>query len=104
LAPHGTADCPVCYRRRDRDRLCPAVLPCRRRIWWQRGAGRRLIRVCWALALARGTGDHELIRETLNGLAAIAHQTGDVDQAGTLVTTAAALCDQVVALLRTPHC
>ena len=47
----------------------------------------------WALAVARRTGDREFIRETLNGLAAIAHQTGDVDRAATLAAAAKALYD-----------
>jgi hypothetical protein len=49
--------------------------------------------LCWALAVASRTGDRELIRETLNGLAAIANETGDADRAATLAAAAEALYD-----------
>jgi predicted ATPase/DNA-binding SARP family transcriptional activator len=47
----------------------------------------------WALAVASRTGDREFIRETLNGLAVIACQAGDADQAATLAAAAEALYD-----------
>jgi hypothetical protein len=49
--------------------------------------------LCWALAVASRTGDRDFIRETLNGLAAIASQTGDVDLAATFAAAAEALYD-----------
>ena len=47
----------------------------------------------WALTVTSRTGDRELIRETLNGLAAIANETGDPDRAATLAAAAEALYD-----------
>jgi predicted ATPase/DNA-binding SARP family transcriptional activator len=46
-----------------------------------------------ALAVANRTGDREFMRETLNGLAAIAHETGDRDRAATLAAAAEGLYD-----------
>jgi hypothetical protein len=46
-----------------------------------------------ALAVASRTGDREFMRETLNGLAAIAHDSGDSDRAATLAAAAEALYD-----------
>ena len=47
----------------------------------------------FALAVASRTGDREFMRETLNGLAAIACETGDSDLAATLAAAAEALYD-----------
>ena len=46
-----------------------------------------------ALAEASRLGNRECMRETLNGLAAIAHETGDVDRAAMLAAAAEALYD-----------
>lgn len=46
-----------------------------------------------ALAVASRTGDREWVRETLNGLAAIAHESGDGDRAATLAAAAEAIYD-----------
>ena len=46
-----------------------------------------------ALAVASRVGDREWMRETMNGLAAIAHETGDRDGAATLAAAAEVLYD-----------